>query len=928
MMLCVVGCKKDEIIEETIEEKVGISSSSGTTATVGTTGGEVQFRFSSNAECKVVIPEDAQSWISVISPTRAWKVSTITLKIAPNKEYYRTAVIKVQSHDGSVTVEYAIEQAGDLGVVSDTEVVPEDEIWYVMSDGSVYDVYQNTNIYGHQPFNRNVVSNTIIKGKGVIKFDGAVTRINDHTFGDVASSVPFIDTSKIIELHLPDNIEYIGTGGITGSGLKTFRVPANLKIIGEYGISDNPNLEKFTGSHVSEDGKCVIIDKTMYAFAPKGIKEYTIPTGVETIGYYVFTLNNELESIVIPEGVVKILGEAFSDCSALKSITLPSTLEKLDSYAFIMSNNIEGFYGNEKFHTPDNKCLISNTNVYGENTGPVICGFAGKGITEYVIPEGITGIGNYAFGSGTSLRNVTLPSTLTMVGSTAFEGCALEAVYGPNTSEDHRCIVFGTNLKLLAARRTMPANYSVPDNITSIGDWAFSKCYEISVTMGDQVTTLGGYAFADCPNLKSVTLSAELKSIGGIGTNPFLGSDNLESIYCRAVMPPSYNDTQMQEFPKLKFYVPEQSLELYKNHPSWGLFSKYMVGYKYDDLPEVDYYYMSSDFSQDGEVATLQTATKGKGIDIVLLGNGYSDRQIADGTYDNTMAFVTEKLFTEEPYKSFRDHFNVYSVKAVSEIEGDEYFNFTAFGCSFNKGIFVEGSHQTMFSYAQKALGSERSMNDVLVIMMVNSKSWGGRCYNYSPTTGDYGDGSSIAYISVGTDETSIEQLLHHEAMGHGFAKLADEYVEYGDIMPTSKFMEVKEEEPYGWWKNADFTNDPATIKWNYFLSDPRYANEGLGAYEGAFGYATEVWRPTDNSIMRYNTGGFNAPSREAIYYRIHKLAYGSVWTYNYEDFVAYDAINRKAAETTRGVPYRMDKPKGYKHHPPVVINHSWREAK
>ena len=77
---------------------------------------------------------------------------------------------------------------------------------------------------------------------------------------------------------------------------------------------------------------------------------------------------------------------------------------------------------------------------------------------------------------------------------------------------------------------------------------------------------------------------------------------------------------------------------------------------------------------------------------------------------------------------------------------------------------------------------------------------------------------------------------------------------------------------------------------------------------------------------MRYNTGGFNAPSREAIYYRIHKLAYGEDWQYDYEKFVEWDAKNRKTAAATRGVPYKSTSYKPT--HPPVVINKSWRDAK
>ena len=222
-------------------------------------------------------------------------------------------------------------------------------------------------------------------------------------------------------------------------------------------------------------------------------------------------------------------------------------------------------------------------------------------------------------------------------------------------------------------------------------------------------------------------------------------------------------------------------------------------------------------------------------------------------------------------------------------------------------------------------------MNDALIVVMMNSEAYAGTCYMYSPTdNGDWGDGVSISYFPVGVDDTALAQVLQHEAGGHGFSKLADEYayVEMGAI-PDSEISSRKSYETYGWWKNADFTNDPTKVKWSTFLSDARYANDGLGVFEGAFTYWTGAYRPTYNSIMNTNTGGFNAPSREAIYYRIHKLAYGEDWEYDYEKFVEYDAINRKTAATTRGVPYRLDIPEDFKPlHPPVVMNTSWRNAK
>ena len=112
---------------------------------------------------------------------------------------------------------------------------------------------------------------------------------------------------------------------------------------------------------------------------------------------------------------------------------------------------------------------------------------------------------------------------------------------------------------------------------------------------------------------------------------------------------------------------------------------------------------------------------------------------------------------------------------------------------------------------------------------------------------------------------------------------------------------------------------------WSHFLADTRYKYDGLGLFEGGYTYWSGVWRPTDNSIMRHNTDGFNAPSRERIYYRIHKLAYGTSWQYNYEDFVTFDAVSRKTSATTATAEPLILRP--VEHTPPVVRPYSWSEA-
>ena len=335
--------------------------------------------------------------------------------------------------------------------------------------------------------------------------------------------------------------------------------------------------------------------------------------------------------------------------------------------------------------------------------------------------------------------------------------------------------------------------------------------------------------------------------------------------------------------------------------------------------------YETTDYSKDGEVKLLQKATKGKGIDIILMGDAYSDRLIADGTYNRTMNIAMEKFFEVEPYKSFRDHFNVYSVTAVSKHEVYVPGSSTALNCRIIKGSYIEGDDSNVFSYGLKAINKER-MDDALFVIMMNSHQYAGTCVMYPPDRGDWGNGISVAYCTLGTDDETLGETIHHEVAGHGFAKLADEYA--GTATFTNEDIEYYNSLiTYGWWKNIDFTSNPTKVKWSHFLTDPRYKYDGLGIFEGGLEYYRYgVWRPTENSIMRYNTGGFNAPSREAIYYRIHKLAYGPDWEYDYEKFVEYDAINRKTSASSQAPQILPLEPKELLH-PPVIINKSWRDV-
>lgn len=435
-------------------------------------------------------------------------------------------------------------------------------------------------------------------------------------------------------------------------------------------------------------------------------------------------------------------------------------------------------------------------------------------------------------------------------------------------------------------------------------------------------------AFQLTRSLKEINLPASLKYMEDFIFN----FSSVVSICFEGVIPPDIcKDTFIGISPETKIYIPDSALNTYKNTADWDGYQD--IIFSQNEIVED---YISSDYSKDGVVTILQTATIGNGIDIVLIGDGYSDRQIEDNTYMNKMNEAFNYLFTEEPYKSFKEYFNVYVVNAISKAEGydKQYDSVFKLGFLYNNSVRIchhSTSLQIVKDYASNALTEDR-LNNALIVVIMNSNNYDGVCAFEEPESANCtsGDGLGIAFISPGPDHAYWAPVLHHEACGHGFAKLADEYAyeDYG-VVPSDYVIEIQtQQNEWGWWKNVDFTSDPTATRWSCFVNDTRYANEGLGAYEGGLSYWSGVWRPTEDSIMRYNTGGFNAPSREAIWYRIHKLAYGNSWEYDYEDFVEYDAANRATSASTPQRARSNYVEKAFEPTPPpVIVGKSWRKA-
>lgn len=295
--------------------------------------------------------------------------------------------------------------------------------------------------------------------------------------------------------------------------------------------------------------------------------------------------------------------------------------------------------------------------------------------------------------------------------------------------------------------------------------------------------------------------------------------------------------------------------------------------------------------------SVLQEASEGSGIDVVLMGDAFSVQEINDGTYESVMEDVMEYFFDVEPFRSYRHLFNVHMITVASGQSGYADGTDTPLQCRYGDGNSITGSDDAAFRYARMAVPEGR-MDETLVIVVLNSDTFGGSCYMYPPDKGDSANGRAVTYIPAVDMKLHLRGLVQHEACGHGFAKLADEYFEPSAPGISSEMkLKMEENEKYGWWSNVDFTDDPSEVKWAHFLSDPRYEDENLGVFEGARGCSTGIWRASYQSIMKDNSGEFNAPSREVIWRRIHRLAYGDAWEYSYEAFAEYDRINRKPEE-------------------------------
>ena len=302
---------------------------------------------------------------------------------------------------------------------------------------------------------------------------------------------------------------------------------------------------------------------------------------VTSIGSSVFDGCTGLTSITIPSSVTSIGSSAFNGCTGLTSISIPESVTSIGYEAFrgctgLTSIKVEA--GNTKYDSRDNCNAIiktaSNTLVVGckATTIPSSVTSIGSsafngctGLTSITIPSSVTSIGERAFYGCTGLTSVTIPSSVTSIGIYAFSGCTgLTSITIPSSVTSIGSYAFYGCTGL--------TSITIPSSVTSIGERAFYGCTGLtSISIPESVTSIGSYAFKGCTGLTSITIPSSVTSIGSSAFNYCTG---LKDVYALRTAPADYScATDAFNDYSATLHVPKGCKEAYASTAPWSKFA-------------------------------------------------------------------------------------------------------------------------------------------------------------------------------------------------------------------------------------------------------------------------------------------------------------------------------------------------------------------
>lgn len=715
--------------------------------------------------------------------------------------------------------------------------------------------------------------------------------------------------------------------------------PDSLKGIGQAAFAGT-NLR---GSLILPEGLKFIGQDCFYAYNHKPTSlsgELYIPSTVDYIGSWAFRKANFTCELVLPNRMKYLGANAFGDCMYMKGeIKIPDGLEVLEP----AWKNMGGMYGTVT--VPQGVKIVKGvSNWDGEGDWDGHDNF--PKITALHLPEGVEEIGYGAFAYNSRLSgDVLLPKTLKTLSQRAFMGTNISHISLPEGLEfiDYQTFYNCPNLQ---------DTLTLPAGVIQIREGAYSHCHKLTaIVLPEKLEEIGSNAFENCYSLNYIQCLGSTPPV--LNASAFNG---VEKNNFTVVVPEGAEDTYRnadgwKEFKRIStdyHFVcrPMFAKLLNKSHtrevilnadgdwkvtrcPEWASVStesgtrKTVLTVTIDELPDgagnradsivftltgrtdsegnpITTYYKIDQFDsqyKENSQLTLQTATEGKGINVVFTADGYDAQDIAEGNFLADIQEGMKYFFGIEPYKSYQEYFNVYADVALSYESGvcsnvniwrDTKFD-TTYGAGDNCRLKVDadGVMNFVMNEVEGSAITSQNVSQSLVICILNSDAYEGICTLYF-------DGSAVAFVPHSRAEypNDYRGIMQHEAGGHGFGKLGDEYVYHRDhilkcICTCCQHAgDLLACQSLGWHRNLSLSGKYSEIEWKHLIFDARY-DDIVDIYEGGFFHGKGVYRSEVNSCMNNNVPYYSTISRQAIVERIMDYA-GK--TFDFETFVSKDS--------------------------------------
>lgn len=739
------------------------------------------------------------------------------------------------------------------------------------------------------------------------------------------SAFYFIQTvggsNSLNRIVLPDTLKSIGSNAFYGckylsgsliipEGVTEIKRGAFKGCTGLNGILSLPSTLKKLGNRGKDDMSDEGTD--YYGGVFQDCRNLTgnlnLPDNLELIRGYCFSgCNGFYGELRLPSKLKRLGNCAFSYCSGLTgSLSIPQGITALPSEAF---HNC-GFNGTLTLHD-------GITNI--ANDAFANCHFKG----ELHLPKRLKVISENAFCNNDFSGKLTLPSTLTHIASNAF----------------------ANNWRLMGV-------LDIPDEVESIGESAFANCKMLEgLVLPESLETIRRGAFENCFGIGSIVCKGTMPAYIESGAFDGVAKDNFTLEVPESAISQYQAASGWCDFKRIAAHHelvcrPSVACALSTQHkqklvinaegewevaskPDWcevspasgnkktevTLTIKGMAITSGNREGKVVFRLKNKDYTHECNVSqygykygedewiTLQKATKGRngGINIVLLGDGYNAKDIADGDYLKHIKQEVEHFFGIEPYKTYRNYFNVYTAIPLSTESGVGTVNtirYNRFSTTFTGGVGLKADYDEIFSYALGApTVNKGNLKETLIIIVPNSTDYGGICQMWP-------DGSAIAFCPLSTYGYPLDTrgVVQHEAGGHGFGKLGDEYIYHNAFIDACSctccghVMEFNSAKSLGWYDNFSLTGKMHNVGWSHLIFDDRYSDI-VDIYEGGYMHNRGVFRSEQNSCMNNDIPYYSTISRESIVKRIKRYA-GE--TFSFEEFVKYD--KRDAGDVTRGV--------------------------